>query len=114
MSESAAVLADLSALKSAADFLLLERGDSSYTTLDGDLATLSKGLDRMLTPKRHAVKADNSSVYVGVRLPSEEAAAKLPEDGSLYYSVTLEMPDEDDRVPPTKINFPGWIFRNVR
>lgn len=114
MSESAVLLAELSALKSAADFLLLERGAASHISLDGDLAALQKGLDRKLSPERHAIRADTTSVYVGLRLPSAEAAARLPEDGSLYYSFSSDMPGEDDRIPPKKISFPGWIFSKVR
>ena len=114
MSESAVFLAELSAMKSAADFLLLERGSSPFVPLDGDLATLQKTLDRKLSPETHALKADNTSVYVGLKLPSKEAAARLPGDGSLYYTYVLIMPGEEDRVPPKKISFPGWVFRKVR
>lgn len=114
MSESAVFLAELSAMKSAADFLLLERGGSPYAYLDDKLAALQKTLDRKLSPETHALKADNTSVYVGLKLPSKEAAARLPGDGSLYYTYVLIMPGEEDRVPPKKISFPGWVFRKVR
>ena len=114
MSESAVFLAELSAMKSAADFLLLERGSSPFAPLDDDLAALQKTLDRKLSPETHALKADNASVYVGLKLPSKEAAARLPGDGSLYYTYVLIMPGEEDRVPPKKISFPGWVFRKVR
>ena len=114
MSESAVFLAELSAMKSAADFFLLERGSSPFIDLDGDLATLQKTLDRKLSPETHALKADNTSVYVGLKLPSKEAAARLPGDGSLYYTYVLIMPGKEDRVPPKKISFPGWVFRKVR
>lgn len=114
MSESAVFLAELSAMKSAADFLLLERGSSPFAPLDDNLAALQKTLDRKLSPETHALKADNTSVYVGLKLPSNEAAARLPEDGSLYYTYVLVMPGEEDRVPPKKVSFPGWVFRKVR
>jgi len=114
VSESAVFLAELSAMKSAADFLLLERGSSPFAPLDDNLAALQKTLDRKLSPETHALKADNTSVYVGLKLPSNEAAAWLPEDGSLYYTYVLVMPGEEDRVPPKKVSFPGWVFRKVR
>jgi len=114
VSESAVFLAELSAMKSAADFLLLERGSSPFAPLDDNLAALQKTLDRKLSPETHAIKADNTSVYVGLKLPSNEAAAWLPEDGSLYYTYVLVMPGEEDRIPPKKVSFPGWVFRKVR
>ena len=113
-SESAVFLAELSAMKSTADFLLLERGSSPFAPLDDNLAALQKTLDRKLSPETHALKADNTSVYVGLKLPSKEAASRLPGDGSLYYTYVLIMPGEEDRVPPKKKSFPGWVFRKVR
>ena len=40
-------------------------GTDKGLTLDDNLAALQKTLDRKLSPETHALKADNTSVYVG-------------------------------------------------